>query len=221
VANSGFDGIVLETGETYLLSLYARRRPHLASLHPDASSAKKSGREGFLILSRSATADAPTWWNIGGWQNTAHAIQGGDYAERRIPGKIESDRWYDIRVEVSGPKVKAFLDDEPVQATEIEPTPSLFAAAGRDERAQELVLTLVNPGAAPCPVRVHLTGFAVESAYGRLLTLAYDNPAAENSLDRPDVVVLQESIRSGIRQQFDHTISANAVQVLRVPLHDG
>ena len=62
---------------------------------------KLGGNEGFLILFHSPNAESPTWWNIGGWGNTAHAIQGGDFTEHRLPGSVETGRWYDIRIDAA------------------------------------------------------------------------------------------------------------------------
>jgi len=75
---------------------------------------KISGSEGFLILFH-VTDDDFSWLNLGGWNNTGHGIKHNRAAVGgRVPGKIETGRWYDIRIELTGPRIKCFLDDERV-----------------------------------------------------------------------------------------------------------
>src|SRR4029077_3722576 len=51
---------------------------------------KIGGREGFLILFETPGVDAPVWWNLGGWNNTEHGLQGEGLPERRVRGVIET-----------------------------------------------------------------------------------------------------------------------------------
>jgi alpha-L-arabinofuranosidase len=76
---------------------------------------KISGGEGFLIIFGSPGDDTHSWWNLGGWGNTKHAIQTPDVESPQIDGSIETGRWYDIKVEVQGPAVKCYLDGKLVQ----------------------------------------------------------------------------------------------------------
>ena len=72
---------------------------------------KLGGAEGFLILFRVADENAKSWWNIGGWGNQRHAIEMGGIVGKEIPGRIETGRWYNIRMEVNGKHIKCYLDD--------------------------------------------------------------------------------------------------------------
>jgi len=78
---------------------------------------KTAGVEGFLILFGMQDADSPvrSWWNIGGWNNSAHAFQSPGVLEIQMEGEVEQDRWYDIRVEVEGLTIRGFLDGKLVQ----------------------------------------------------------------------------------------------------------
>jgi alpha-L-arabinofuranosidase len=91
-------------------------------VHPDwtdytlnVKARKLDGAEGFLILFHLDDNDTFTAWNIGGWGNTRHQLQRttDDTAEdfgNGVRGKIENGKWYDIRIELSGDRVKAYLD---------------------------------------------------------------------------------------------------------------
>jgi alpha-L-arabinofuranosidase len=78
---------------------------------------KLGGSEGFLILFQIPEGDTTTtsWWNLGGWNNTQHGIEVPGAPLNRVPGTIETGRWYDIRVELNGPTVRCYLDDKLVQ----------------------------------------------------------------------------------------------------------
>jgi hypothetical protein len=73
---------------------------------------KISGNEGFLILFGLPDEHTLSWWNVGGWGNTAHAIQAPGVTEARVPGRIETNRWYDLKVELSSNTVRTFLDNQ-------------------------------------------------------------------------------------------------------------
>lgn len=79
---------------------------------------KDHGNEGFLILLRGA--DTQWFWaNIGGWNNTGHQLQHvGDPRNEdigpRVRGRVESGRWYDIRVRCEGRHVETWLDNQKI-----------------------------------------------------------------------------------------------------------
>ena len=68
---------------------------------------KLGGDEGFLVLFQTPDISHPVWWNLGGWGNTEHSLQGGGLVEDHVPGSIETNRWYDIRIEFHDGSVKA------------------------------------------------------------------------------------------------------------------
>jgi hypothetical protein len=89
------------TWSNYTLSLRAR---------------KLSGNEGFLVFFGMPAPDANSMsmWNIGGWGNTACGIQAPGIVDKHVPGTIEVGRWYDIKIELNGNTVRAYLDGKPV-----------------------------------------------------------------------------------------------------------
>lgn len=76
---------------------------------------KVGGNEGFIIYFGLPDEKGGSRWNLGGWGNTQYALDVTDGISVHQRGRIESDRWYDIRIEIRGPKVKAYLDGELVQ----------------------------------------------------------------------------------------------------------
>jgi alpha-L-arabinofuranosidase len=67
---------------------------------------KTSGQEGFLVVVHNGDG-FHSWCNIGGWGNSGTAIeqfQDGDKLDisPHGPFKVETGKWYDIRLEVKG-----------------------------------------------------------------------------------------------------------------------
>jgi DNA-directed RNA polymerase subunit RPC12/RpoP len=76
---------------------------------------KLGGREGFHVMFNVVDDQNWTWWIIGGWNNTCHAVENGvsgvkSILDNKIPGKIDTGRWYDIRIELNGPHIRCYLD---------------------------------------------------------------------------------------------------------------
>jgi hypothetical protein len=79
---------------------------------------KIGGNEGFLALFGYPTVDADfkSWWNLGGWGNSTHAFQAPSIVMDRMPGRIETGRWYEVKIELSGNTVRAYLDNKFLQS---------------------------------------------------------------------------------------------------------
>jgi hypothetical protein len=78
---------------------------------------KLGGAEGFLVGFGARDARDYYWLNLGGWNNTTHTLEKSVDGERnpigpRVDGKIETGRWYDIRVEVTGHRIQCHLDGQ-------------------------------------------------------------------------------------------------------------
>jgi hypothetical protein len=87
---------------------------------------KLSGNEGFLILFGVQNEGLKSWWNLGGWGNTRHGIEAPGTSTEQVAGSIETGRWYDIKVELSGDKVRAYLDNQLVQTATQNPAQRNF-----------------------------------------------------------------------------------------------
>ncbi|MGH2637843.1 MAG: alpha-L-arabinofuranosidase C-terminal domain-containing protein, partial [Rhabdochlamydiaceae bacterium] len=95
---------------------------------------KVSGDEGFLICVKGSGANTYIWWNIGGWGNTAVAVeksQDGGKSEltSRLPFKVETGKAYHIQVSVKGNSLKLYIDGKLVQsASDSNTIPAHFAS---------------------------------------------------------------------------------------------
>jgi alpha-L-arabinofuranosidase len=178
---------------------------------------KLGGSEGFLILFHTPGMDNPVWWNLGGWGDTEHSLQGGGLVEDHVHGSIETGRWYDIRIELRGGSVKAFLDGKLIHETESKPIAAFYAAAGRDRRVGELVLQMVNPFSEPMLVAVKINGARKLGNKARTITLANPYPDAECSLDKPNAVAPHAGEFLGVAPEFSCTLSPYSLTTFRFP----
>jgi len=80
---------------------------------------KTAGQEGFLILFRVKNDKEFYWCNLGGWNNERHGIERGLADGNRWGvvgpqprGRIETGKWYSIKVRCEGPHFQIWLGDE-------------------------------------------------------------------------------------------------------------
>ncbi len=146
---------------------------------------KLSGGEGFLIVFGRAGQEQ-YWWNLGGWGNTQHAIEFNQTpVGTPVAGKIETDRWYDIKVKLAGRRIRCYLDGALIHDA-IAPEPqNFFAVAGSEVATGDVIVKAINLGAESVPAKLNFQGTdrIVPEASVTVLTSAQlsDN----NSLDEP------------------------------------
>ncbi|HYG33844.1 MAG TPA: alpha-L-arabinofuranosidase C-terminal domain-containing protein, partial [Clostridia bacterium] len=182
---------------------------------------KVSGSEGFLIKVRSLGPEDYIVWNLGGWHNEYHGLVSRlaqqDHLITRVEGKIETGRWYDIKVALRGTRVECYLDGKLVHRVDIPTrrTPQFFASAARDEQTGEIILKAVNPGNQPAQVDIKLRGVKHVSSTASSVVLT-GKPADENSFDAPQHVVPVSETISNSSSQFHHTFKPHSFTVLRI-----
>jgi alpha-L-arabinofuranosidase len=179
---------------------------------------KIGGKEGFLILFHITDDEDRTWWNIGGWGNTQDGIENGGTIDRK-PGRIEIGRWYDVRVEVSGKRVKCSLDGQIIHDVDFDndnPVRALYASASQDDNTGEVILKVVNASAEKIDTTVHLKGASELARSARAIVLSSDNPTDENSLDAPEKVSPKTQTLKLSGPDFQHVFPGNSLTVLRI-----
>jgi alpha-L-arabinofuranosidase len=178
---------------------------------------KLGGAEGFLISFLVKNEEAKSWWNIGGWGNTRHALELDGVSNREVQGSIETGRWYDIRVEVRGASIKCFLDDKLIHDVKWEPVKPIYAVASLAKGANEVILKVVNVSAADQETNLRLEGAKI-SPTATAIVLASDKPEDENTLEQPTKVKPVTLTLNNAGAAFRHTFPANSVTVLRLKL---
>jgi alpha-L-arabinofuranosidase len=182
---------------------------------------KLSGPEGFLVLFQLPDDDAVVWWNIGGWGNTRHGLELPGTAVPSVPGQIETNRWYDIRVELQGSTVKCYLEGKLIHTVTQPTPPRLFAVAGRDTAGGDILLKVVNTSADEAEMTVYLRGAsgsakAAPVLKGSRTLLTGADISDENSFDNPRKVAPRETAFGPVSTVFAHKFPARSLTILRL-----
>jgi alpha-L-arabinofuranosidase len=179
---------------------------------------KLAGLEGFLILFHINDDEDRVWWNIGGWENTQNAVNLDDNSVDPKPGRIETNHWYDIRVEVAGGAVKCWLDGQLIH--DIKPPSSvansLYASAAHDSKSGEVILKIVNTASEPIETEINLSGVKKLSGPVQSIVLTSGNSKDENSLNEPVKVSPKAEMFDASGSDFRHTFPGNSFTVLRI-----
>ncbi|OYD06846.1 alpha-N-arabinofuranosidase [Paludifilum halophilum] len=179
---------------------------------------KQSGSEGFLIAFGVKDTGNYYWWNLGGWGNTRSAVEkavdGGKQTMIENETQIETDREYDIRIEVRGRQVTLFLDGRKWGSfTDDQVAEPFRQVVTRDKATGELIVKVVNAQEAPARTRIDL-GEVDVAPTARLITLQGD-PDAVNTADSQPIKP-RRSVINSIDQTFTHTFPAHSVTFMRI-----
>lgn len=179
---------------------------------------KTAGREGFLILFHNTDDEDRTWWNLGGWENARHGVEIGRTLDPR-PGRIETGRWYDIKVELRGLEVKCWLDGRLVHEIRRQRrvVDHLFASATRDDTTGDLILKVVNAAPVPLETTLEIAGAGALAPQGQAILLTGASPKDENTLDQPHRVAPRTETVAVTGPRWTRTFPPNSFTVLRLP----
>lgn len=135
---------------------------------------KTDGAEGLVLGFAGTSPGNHCQWTLGGWENRSTWLQRVDDGvpddlSERVPAGVETGRWYDLRVEVDGRRIRCFRDGELVHAVEdVRPEAEVFAvSAVRDSVAGDVIVKMANTTPEPVPVRLRLVGVDGDAGFGR------------------------------------------------------
>ncbi len=78
------------------------------------------GPEGFIVATGTPRLTGGGEWVIfGGWGNTYHGIEQPPFRHTRVGGSIEAGRWYDVKVECTDKRIRAWLDGKLVMESQV------------------------------------------------------------------------------------------------------
>lgn len=182
---------------------------------------KLGGAEGFLVMFHVRDDNNWLWWNLGGWGNARHAIEeckggGKSIVGGEVRGEIETGRWYDIRIELAGPRIRCFLDGKLIHDVTRPQAKLLYATASLEKSSGEVILKVVNVAKGPQPTKIVLGGVREVDRRASVEVLTSASLQDENSLDEPRKVAPQSQPLSIAGPAFSHTFPSNSVTILRV-----
>ncbi|HYG23532.1 MAG TPA: alpha-L-arabinofuranosidase C-terminal domain-containing protein [Verrucomicrobiae bacterium] len=183
---------------------------------------KLAGGEGFLVQFGRKGGET-YWWNLGGWGNTQHAVEFSSQGNQNVigipaRGRIETNRWYDIRIQLAGKNIRCYLDGERVHDVTAEPTPPVYAVAGRDEKAGELVLKVINSSSEAYPAHFRFGSARFESEVWTS-TLTSADPADNNSLETAEKVTPRNGTTQMAGGALRHELPPHSFTIFRLKEH--
>jgi len=184
---------------------------------------KLGGSEGFLILFSVKDNNNWVWWNIGGWNNSQHGIECSDEGGKSLVGKfvqgsVETGRWYDIKVELSGQRIRCYLDGKLIHDVTyvVAPLKPLYTVVSRASKSGEIIIKIVNVSSRPVDTRVNIEGVSSVGSDAEVSTLTSADPRDENTLDAPKKIVPRSTTVQGMAKEFRYTFDPNSVTVMRL-----
>jgi alpha-L-arabinofuranosidase len=198
--------------------------PHWGDYTLTLKARKIAGVEGFLVLVHAADEGNFVWWNLGGWENTRTGMEqtldgGKEFLGDLRPNRIETGRWYDIRVEVKGKDIVGYLDNAPTLTATERPHPlpsrSMFAAASRDNKSGDLILKVVNAMPQAAMLDIDIDGAAGVEHTGNLEVMSGE-PGDVNSINMPDRIKPRRVAVQLPGARFSHVFPGCSISVLRL-----
>jgi alpha-L-arabinofuranosidase len=175
---------------------------------------KLAGRNGFHIYF-DTYFNSNNFWQVAGDGNRSSKIVGEGFVKTDIPKfSVEEGRWYDLKLEKRGDRIRCSVDGEAVNETTYKPLQSLYASAGVDSKGA-IILKVINPGGRARQTRIRLPG-ADTSGDGEAIILTAADPKAKNSLENPDHVVPRKLTLAGLSNDFKHEFPAYSATVLKI-----
>ncbi len=179
---------------------------------------KTSGAEGFLIPFGYKNAQNYYWLNLAGWGNTQHAVEkctnGSKSTMVSKSGSIQSNVWYDIKIEISASTAKFYLNNEMLFEIPASTGP-VTASVSKDNESNELIIKMVNSGSTTMIASMNITNPYI-SQNAKVVTLT-GSSAQRNSLGSPDLISPVES-SCYVSNSFNYSLPANSLQVFRIKL---
>ncbi len=151
---------------------------------------------------------------------TMNRATNGEANIDRNPGgnslPLEKDKWYKVRVELSGDNsVKAYIDGDKV-FEQIAAAPSgHYSAAGYDDNTGETIIKVVNSTDKNYTPEITLNASSVERV-GKVITLSSESKSDENSMDNPQKIVPQVTEYRKFGKKFRYTFKPNSFTILRI-----
>ncbi len=216
------DGALRQTSEATNLRATAGD-PNWTDYTYSLKARKIAGAEGFLILFHAQDNDNFVWWNLGGWGNARSALErslGGVKTQigPAAPVTIETGRWYDIKIEVQGRRIRCFLDGKLITQAVDAPGAGampIYATASRDNKSGDVILKVVNADSDPQPMEIDLSG-ARNVATTATMQVLTGQPGDQNTIDEPEKVVPKSLALTGLSRAFVHEFPGHSVSVIRL-----
>ena len=160
-------------------------------------------------------------WGGGGDQNLpTHQLEtslSGAIAPD-VHGVVETGRWYDVEIRVTGRNVVCLLDGKEIHRAQVPESlgPSVYGGAGRTAKG-DVVIRLVNLSPVKQTASIDITGATSASKYSAAASsLTSRDLDAENSIADPAKVAPVEHKLAAVGSKFQYDMEGNSFTVLKL-----
>lgn len=183
---------------------------------------KLFGSEGFIIPF--LVQDRLNYYhlNLGGWNNSYSAIERAVNGGKSLAGTsdfvVESNRWYDIRIEVTATTMKCYVDGELIISSVIPQKQPVYVTSGVDVETGDVILKVVNATERVNRVQILLenAGETFINPNAEVTVLSHTRKNAVNTARNPETVAPETSVLPGVSADFVYEAPALSVTVIRI-----
>ncbi len=141
----------------------------------------------------------------------------GGIIGNQVSGRIETGKWYDIKIEVTRDKIKCYLDNKLIHDVGYPVMKSLYGSASVVSSTKEVILKIVNVSYEPEATEIILPGKKVADGELNAITLTSEKATDENSFDEPKKVS-PKPVKIQVKSNtILHTFPANSLTIIRIP----
>ncbi len=184
---------------------------------------KLAGDEGFIIPFAVKDIQNNYFWNIGGWHNTVSCLQQiengiktGQVNGTQKPFTAEINKTYQLKVVVSGTKVKCYIDDELYVDYDFAKNAEAeaYQVVSTDETG-DIIIKLVNVTDSKRVFAVDVNGAEVKSS-AKVYQVAGDDLGNDNILGAKEDCIMEELTVNGFSGSFNYTVPQYSVTCIRL-----
>ncbi|MGC8803291.1 MAG: family 16 glycoside hydrolase, partial [Bacteroidales bacterium] len=183
-----------------------------------------SGNEGFFMTLYRKDNDNWLKWNIGGWNNTQHALElrsngSSAFIAPMVPGTVRTNEWYRVKIRVKGLHIQCYLNDTLIHDVSLPDRATyqrVYAVATLDTLSNEIIVKMVNPFNEPAKIHLIFDADLRLLPQAKVIYMIADNHLETNSLEKPHNIIPHEKPFSGIKNDMFFDLNANSVTFLKI-----
>jgi alpha-L-arabinofuranosidase len=206
------DGAYVQSSTSALNTMVTAGDPSWSNYTLNAKATKTAGAEGFLIAFGVKDTGNYYWWNLGGWNNSKSvvekAVNGAKSTLIENNTTIETGREYDVRIEVTGPIARLYLDNVLWGTIDETPVDPIYSVATKDAATGETIVKVVNTSDQEAAVDIKVAGTANLGPKASVTTLT---PTSDGQNLSP-----ASSVFTGAGNNFTYTFKPKSVTFIRL-----
>lgn len=206
------DGAYVQSSTTALNTMVTAGNPAWSNYTLNTKATKTAGAEGFLIAFGVKDTGNYYWWNLGGWNNSKSvvekAVNGAKSTLIETGTTIETGRQYDVRIEVTGPTAKLYLDNVLWGTIDETPVDPIYSVSTKDAETGETIVKVVNTSGDAADVDIKVAGTAAIGSNAAVTTLTTTSDGQN--------LVPATSVFTGAGASFTYKFQPKSVTFIRL-----